>query len=1354
MLPRFSVKKPFTVLVCVVLAIVLGVVSFTNMTPDLLPNIDLHYVIVVTAAPGMNPETVEAGITKPIESSAAALDNVESVTSSSSENVSLVMIAFSDDADMDVAMMNLREKLSAVAAGWDDTVGTPQMLKINPSMLPTNVSAVYSEDMDIAELSAFVSDTLMSSLEGIDGVASVTASGLYEQYVTVTFDEARMSALNESIRAAIDEQFADAKEQLADAESELNDGLERAADGQESLDSARSRLADAKRKARAQLSEAESGLDTSMAAVLQGQLDVIAGMEEIDDNIDAINSTVATLTAIKAQAAAINAGISELDASITLLTGYQAGIAQAEGTLARLNAEIAEILDNAALSDTEKEAQRNAILASEEYVAATETLSAIDAALAERNMTRADIAAAIATAQTQRGAAEAALTDIDTALAQYGTSLTELDASIAALNAAKSDLNDTRAQLEATLTGLRNNEAELEDALKQLEELRQAAETQFSAAGRKLTAGQDSLDEALGALNDAADELNSAKDELDDAVEAAYLAADMNGIVTVSTVSKILYAQNFSMPAGYAEDNGDQILVSVSGLLEDEDDIGGLLLFDLGLDGVDPIYLSDVAAVATADNSGEIYARLNGTDGVLLVFNKQSDRSTAEVSANVLAEFDKLSETYPGIEFAPLMDQGTYIDVVIGSVIKNVLIGAGLAVIILLLFLRDLRPTFVVACSIPISLMFAIVLMYFSGVTINIISMAGLAVGVGMLVDNSIVVIENIYRLRREGVPASKAAIDGAREVSGAIIASTLTTVAVFAPIVFVTGLTRQLFTDLVLTVAYSLLASLIVALTLVPAMASGTMIKTRETSGKLHTKIVAAYERSLAFVLSHKAPALILAVLLLVSSAYVSLSKGFIYMPDMDSTQMMITFTLDEDAEVAETAAVGDEIVDRVRTLDGVDTVGVMLSSGLASVIGVSRSTTTYEGTVYVVLDDDRAVTSAELGRTIEELCGDLDCELEVASGSMTDSMSMLSGSGIEVTVYGSDLEKLSSAARGVAAALEELDSTADVSDGQENNTRVLQITVDKNAAMENGLTVIQVYAAVAEALTTEATAATLEESGRDILVISDEDGLTTDDVMDLEIRVTGAAGTVSLVKLADIAAFSEAETMSAITRQDQRRCVTVTASLKDGYNVTLATAEAERAVGEVELPDGVTLEFTGENESIMSAMKDLLTMLLLGILIVYLIMVAQFQSLLSPLIVMFTVPLAFTGGLFALAAAGLEVSIVAMIGFIMLVGIIVNNGIVLIDCANRLRAGGLDRREAIAKAGALRMRPIMMTALTTVLGLVPLALQIGMGASLMQPIAVACIGGLIYATLMTLYIVPVMYDLLVKRPPRTVEE
>lgn len=1347
MLPKFSVRKPFTVLVCVVLVIVLGVMSFTKLTPDLLPNIDLHYVIAITTAPGMNPEAVEKDITKPIEQAAAALDDVESLTSTSSENVSLVVLAFSDDADMDVAMMNLREKLSAVSAQWDDTVGVPQLLKINPNMLPTNVSAVYSEDMDIAELSDFVSDTLMMSLEGIDGVASVTASGLFEEYVTVTFDEARMDALNDDIRAAIDGEFADAKQQLSDAEAEIEDGLEQTAEGQEALDKGRKKLASAKREALAQLDDAEATMDGQLAAVLQGQLSIIEGLEEIDANLDSMGAALSTLNTIKSQVDSVNARISELEATVTLLTSYNGAITAAESALSSFTAQIAAIEGDTSLSDAEKEAAIAVITSSDGYLSCTRQLASIDGALAALNLTRADIPDAISAAENGITAARAALASIDGQLAPFGTSAAELGQTISELSGGISALRQQRSELENTLTELQNNEVLLTDALGQLETQRADAKKQFSSAGRRLTEGQEQLDDALDELNNASEELNDARSELTDAIEAAYNSSDMYGIVTVSTVSQILYAQNFAMPAGYVTDGDREMLVSVGDVLSDADEIRGLLLFDLGLDGVEPIHLSDVADVSLANNSDKIYARLNGTDGVLLVFNKQSDRATAEVSENILAEFDRLSAANPGLKFAPLLDQGTYIDIVISSVLENLLIGAGLAVIILILFLRDLRPTFVVACSIPISLTFAIVLMYFSGVTVNIISMAGLAVGVGMLVDNSIVVIENIYRLRRDGMSAADAAIEGAREVSGAIIASTLTTVAVFAPIVFVEGLTRQLFTDLVLTIAYSLLASLIVALTLVPTLASGALIKTSMKQSRLHDKLMAAYSRSLTFVLRHRAAALVLSLLLLLTSAYAALSKGFIYMPDMDSTQMMVTFRLDEDATVEDTSAVGDELVKRIRTLDGVDTVGVMLSSGLASVIGMSGGSTTYEGTIYVVLANDRAVTSAEMGRTIETLCADVDCELSVASGSMTDSMSLLSGSGIEVRVFCNDLATLSEAARSVAAVLEGMESTVDVSDGQEDNTPVLKITVDKNAAMENGLTVIQVYSAVAEALTTEASATTLEEYNSDILVISDEEGVTADDIRDFVIRAKGASGEVKLVKLADIASFSEGESMSSIARNEQRRSVTVTAGLKEGYNVTIASAEAERLVRAADLPDGVTLEFTGESENIMSAMNDLFVMLLLGILIVYLVMVAQFQSLLSPFIVMMTVPLAFTGGLFALAIAGLEVSIVAMIGFIMLVGIIVNNGIVLIDCANRLSDGGMTRREAVMQAGVLRLRPIMMTALTTILALVPLSLQMGMGASMMQPIAVACIGGLIYATVMTLYIVPVMYDLLVKR-------
>lgn len=1234
MLAKFSVKKPMTVFVAVILVILLGVVAFTRMTPDLLPNLDFPYVVIVTSYPGASPEQVETEITRPVEQSVATLDNIVDIQSVSSENMSMLILEFSEDANMDATTMNIREQLDQLGASWSDAVGQPYILKINPNMLPVNVSAIACEGYSTAALSTLVEDTLLPQLEGIEGVASVTASGMVEESIQVLFDEQRIDVLNESIRAAIDGQFAEAEDEIATGRQELADAESALSSGQRQLNNGKTQLNTSREEAEQQFAAAREELEQQRASLLAAQTQLRTAIYEIDE----------------------------------LLATEDAVVMQLEALLA---------LEDPSPEDLQQIEQLKA---------------ALDA---------------IAASKAQRPTLEEQLAKTDLGIAALDAALEQLDG----------EQTDAVAALDAAL--------------------------------EELNAGQSRINTARRQMEEAETELDNAQEQLDEAREEAYDAADAHSFVTLSTVAGLLTAQNFSMPAGYAAEEGTQWLVYVGDEIEDAEALDQLVLLDLGIDGLDPIRLCDVADVFVFDNASETYAKINGEDGVLLAFYKQSNYATATVSANILDRFAELESANDGLRFTPLMDQGSYIRIVVSSVLQNLAVGAVLAVLILLLFLRDLRPTLIVALSIPISVTFAFVLMYFSGVTLNVISMAGLAVGVGMLVDNSIVVIENIYRLRSEGISVYRAAISGAAQVAAAIASSTLTTVCVFVPIVFVEGLTRQLFADMALTIAYSLLASLVVALTLVPAVSSGLLRHGASAEGRAQAAMKNAYTRALNFTLRHKAPVLLGSVALLAVSAVLAISRGFAFMPAMDSTQMSVSVSLDEGATLADTAAVCDEIAARFAELPEVETVGVMQSGGLGAILGMggaSSGGSANSATMYIVLNGEGGRSSGELEPLMESLCADLPCTVDVTGSSM--DMSMLSGSGITVRVYGDDLDALLKASREIAEHLSNVVGVASVSDGVEETTPELRVVIDREKAMTEGLTVAQVYQQIAAALNTETTAT--EVDGLDVVVRGEADDTTVADVRALMLAVTGRDGTEYEVALSDIATFSISETMQSISRSLQRRYVAVSGEVSDGYNVTLVTAEAERALSDYVPPDGVRYEFDGENETILSAMNDLLLMLVLGIVIVYLIMVAQFQSLLSPFIVMMTIPLAFTGGLLALVITGFEVSIVSMIGFVLLVGVIVNNGIVLIDCMNRLRLDGRERREAIVAACSIRLRPVLMTALTTILGLVPLGLGWGMGASLVQPVAVVSIGGLTYATFMTLFVVPVVYDSLCRRPPR----
>ena len=1295
-MPKFSVKKPLTVFVAVLAILVLGVVAYLKMTPDLMPNMDFPYVILVTTDPGASPETVEADITKPLEQSMATLDRIKNVTSSSMDSVSMVVLEFEDGVNMDTVSVDIQQKINQLKGSWSDTVGDPYVLKMNPSMLPVQVAALSYDGKDITQLSDFVNDTLSPKLEGITGVASVTVSGTVQHQLHVILSQKKLDDLSRRLSDAIAKQLDDAAGQLSSARGQVN-------------------------SAKAAIRSAEESAVRD--AVTQALTTIQDSLKTMRDSRDQLQDNLRELADIQREKARL------------------------EAENAPYQARIEAIRHDPSMTEEEKQAAIAEIESDPEYVRIQAELAALDLRMAA-----------------------------------LGVKWDE------AVQRAK----EWKKQLE-----------ELEKQLRDLE-----TDEGVAKLADQVTAGVLTMTDAVTQIISANIQLDSALSQIDQGLQtleesrsAALSQADLSSSLSLPTITALLTAQNFSMPAGYLKEDGVNYMVSVGDAIDTRQDLEDLVLFDLGMDGMDPIRMKDVADVAITDNSSEIYDKLNGKDGVIVSFNKQSTYATAEVSDNINSRFRELEAEYEGLSFVPLMDQGDYIYLIINSILSSLGWGALFSVLILYLFLRDLRPTVITLCSIPISVIFAVVLMYFSGVTINMISLSGLAVAVGMLVDNSVVVIENIYRLRAKGATVIQAAVSGARQVLGAITASTLTTVCVFLPIVFVEGITKQLFTDLALTMTYSLLASLIVALTLVPAMASGMLRKEKPQKPGLLDKVYPAYRKAVSWSIHHKLVVLGVSLLLLVGSAGAALARGFAFMPNIDMNTVNLTVSMPDGCTREQAVSLADEVLRRAAQVENVETVGAMMSSsgssgGMDMTSMMSSGGGAYDVTAYITLTE--GASGAKTGQQIEAACTGMDCTV-TASGAMDSYMTYLTGSGVTLNVYGSDMEQMQSAAKTLAAKLATVPGTENVSDGLEQAATALHLSVDRNAAMEKGLTVAQVYMAVASALTDTDSSLSLTLDGLDVSVSiqsPEESRMTREKLMDLEIdpsamsamssMMSAASGSGSMsgmsgmssgsgsmsgmsgmssgstsavqaaepVRLGDIAKLEETVSLNTIHRDQQRRYITVSADVADGYNVTKVTTAAQAAIAEVDLPQGITASFQGENEAIMDAIEQLLLMLLLGIVLVYLVMVAQFQSLRSPLIVMFTIPLAFTGGFLALLLAGIEVSVVSLVGFVMLVGVIVNNGIVLVDYINQLRLEGMGRREAIIEAGVTRLRPILMTSLTTILGLVVMAFGKDVGTALMQPVALVCIGGLLYATLMTLLVVPCMYDILSRRDLRKVNE
>lgn len=1297
---KYCVKKPYTVVVAVVMVIVLGVISFMNMVTDLLPAMELPYVVVVTTMPGASPEQVESRITAPLEAGLGTVNGVTNVTSTSSENVSTVVLEFDGGTNMDSAMVNLSTAVDQVRGALPDTAGNPMLLQISPDMLPVMIAAVDMEGMDIYQLTDFASETVIPAFERQPGVASVSGTGLVEKSVEIRLSEEKIEAINTKVLASVDEELADAKAELDDAKKKVDDGRAELESGKTALENQQGDTA-------AELADASAQLDSAIA-----------------------------------QAQALASQQTALEASKAALEAEKKGLEQAKGMQAELQKAAAGIVFSAttdmgggalvpAPTDPEELARWEAAKAVpavfiKEYISDevwTTLWSAMAGSMPDalKTMSRTQFLTALDP--------DARIAEIDVALADLSTELM----------AAKVMAEQAKAGVEKA-----------KEAYKKLEEGKILAAAGFGSASAQLAAAESALKEGEAQLEDA-------QKQFEDARKAALEQADVSQLLTKDLVSSLVMAQNFAMPAGYLYQGEDQYLLKVGDAFSSVEEVENALLLHMDAGDVGDVRLSDVADVTVIDNSGESYARMNGNPAVAVSIQKASTASTSEVSKTVNEAIEELEAKYPGLRITPLMDQGVYIQMTVDSVLSNLGWGAVLAVLVLALFLKDLRPTLVVAFSIPISLMFAVVLMYFSGVTLNMISLSGLALGVGMLVDNSIVVVENIYRLRSQGVPAAKAAVRGARQVSGAIAASTLTTVCVFLPIVFTDGLTRQLFVDMGLTIAYSLLASLIVALTLVPTL-SATML--RESKEKRHPwfdKMLAVYERALDFCLRVKVVPLALAAALLALCVWHTTQMGMEFIPNMSANQISATLTLPEDTKRADAYALTDEAMALMQQVEGVETVGAMDGGTGMSMMGMGGaggSDTVESMSFYLVLDEnaDSEKTADDLTALSAQLPG---CEVSVTTSSM--DLSVLGGSGVELIVRGPDVDELNRITHDLMDILRGVEGLEEPTNGQEEGTPQLRLVVDKDAAMRCGLTVAQIYSELAAALTTETTSTTLTVGAEDyeVVVADERNKLDRDTLMQYEFEVTGTGpdAETETHTLSEFASLKDDFSLASVARENQQRYMTVTAAVKEGYNATLISRDIQPTLDSYDLPDGYTLEVGGETQTVADAMQDLVLMILLAVVFIYMIMVAQFQSLLGPFIVMLTMPLAFTGGLGALWIAGLPLSVISMLGFLILAGVVVNNGIVFVDYANQLRLEGMEKRAALIETGKTRMRPILMTALTTILAMSTMAFSTGMGAELSKPMALVTMGGLGYATLLTLFIVPVFYDLLFRKPLKKID-
>lgn len=1281
---KFSVKKPFTVLVAVIMVLMLGFVSISNMQTNLLPDVNTPYLMVVTVYPGASPERVESEVSDVMENALGTVAGVESITATSAENYSLLLMHFAEGTDMNSALVKVSNKVDQTTSSLPSSCLSPSIIEYSLNMNAFMTVAVSREGSDVYDLSDFVSDTLVPYVERKGGVSSVSANGLIEKMVQVQLSQEKVDAINERLLEVIDARLADARAQLDAAEAQIEAG-------------------------RAEYNRQFKNFNKTVSNTVMQQYSGEVGnaVETVRKQAQALLDSVNQLIAVVQEPEIQQALIDVRDGLQRVMDKFNETGMKDIDSLIEIVAELREITDK---------------------------LTTALQQLQER---------------------------LNTETGTEGSTATDL-------------VDDL--QVQQSLSTVYNT---LNDVIKAMDDVPGLMSTFSDALG---TYSQQQLEaymqftEAREMLNEYEKQLETAKQTYEDAKEKAMASSDVSKMLDIDTLAQLIYAQNFSMPAGYVKDSsGKSWLLKVGEEYDSIDDISGALL--LHVDGFGDVRLSDVADVEVIDNAEASFTRLNGERAAVLKIYKGSSSSASTVSDNCLSAFKELEAQYDGLHVVVLSNQGNYITIIVKSILSSMIIGAALAIIVLALFLRDIKPTLVVGFSIPLSVLFAVVLMYFTGMDLNVMTLAGLSLGIGMLVDNSIVVIENIYRLRSRGVPAARAAVQGTKQVGMSIVASTLTSVCVFLPVVFSSSLVKSLMQPMSLCIGYCLMASLLVAVTVVPAAASTVLKKAEPKQLKWFDKIQNKYAKSLEWCFQHRALPLVAAVALLVFCGWRVVSMGVELLPTITSNEAIVTLTTTKDLSKEDSYAIAEKAIDAMLNVDNVEEVGITtdtrvagmdvgqlgLPSAITDLLNAANSYGTYQ--VNVMLNESLSSTQIETARQALEdaLSGIEDCTATVEISGMQELTSQLA-SGLSVKIYGADPDTMTQLSEKVVEIVNDTEGFANATNGLGSGDATINLQIDRDKVRSYGLTVAQVYQQIAAKLTTTTTAQTpVSVDGRTMSVeISDNlDPVTKENMMDItfETSVMSADGTTTTgtCKLSDIATWVTGSAPNSITSQNQTQYVTVTANTLDGYNTTVQARELEKKLDAFalsdEMPEGCSFSMGGESDSVNYMVNEMVQWMGLALPFVYLVMVAQFQSLLSPFIVLFTVPLAFTGGLLGLLLTGQQLTMISLMGFIVLMGTVVNNGIVFVDYTNQLRMGGMERRAALIATGKTRMRPILMTTLTTVLAMLQLVFSNDMASQLMSGMAIVIICGLTYATIMTLYVVPLLYDLLFKKPPLNID-
>lgn len=812
--------------------------------------------------------------------------------------------------------------------------------------------------------------------------------------------------------------------------------------------------------------------------------------------------------------------------------------------------------------------------------------------------------------------------------------------------------------------------------------------------------------------------------------------------LTISSIGQQLGADNIAIPGGELDNGSQTLAVRTDGEYSSIDDVKNALI---SLPAGGTVRLSQIADVSMQPKDQDAISKVDGEECIILSVNKQSGSNTAQIAELAKAEFDSLLKSNDSLQWNIVMDQSDYINMTVDNAIQNIWMGVLFAAIVLFLFLRDLGATLAVTIAMPCCILFTFLIMNVLGITLNMMSLGGITLGVGMIVDNSIVVLENIFTYRADGYDRMDACTKGTGEVIGAVIASTLTTVAVFLPIALSGGMAGMMFKEFCITIVALLLSSLIISVTLVPLLCYFLLGSTKQKSVKpqgsgatpiTEKPLSRVYRSSLNFLITHRWAGIALTVVICIVSVLSVSQAGMELIPEMDEGQVSVTVSMPNGSTMEDTAAIEDRIaaiaVDTIPEMEQIyystgSSTSIMSSSSGASV------------TISLVDLDQRHRSSADIAKQLRRDLQDIaGCELTVSTSS---TMSMSTDSDISVELTGDDYDRLAETADDLANQISALPDAINVESSAGEQTPRVAVKINRENASRFGLNAATIGGLVRGELT-GSTATTLRMNGEeyDVTVAGDEDVATSLDALRSMQIPTMTGGTVPLSMVADV--YTELSPQS-IARKNQKETVTITGESESGDSNAIKAA-VDDIVAKYELPDGVEV---GEGDTAASQIAEttgtLMLALAVAIVLVYFILATQFNSFSLPIAIMLILPIGLLGSMILLWPTGNHVSMVALLGVIILAGTVVNSSIVLIDYTLQRRQRGEDKNTAILNACPRRVRPVLMTAMTTILGLVPMVCSSGEGSEMMKPMGVVMMTGMVISTIATLFITPVYYSL-----------